>query len=117
MKQYNPVDGFVTTCEKNEDLVKIVTSVIQCHKILEGKDFRPIRIVAVLNKPEISHDLFEKLAFITSETDTEKLVSISIVDPTVSTVNLLDLAVRGGDMSTWLDASAHLKRRNLNFKY
>ena len=62
---------------------------------------RKLRIVAVLSKPEINADLFEKLAIVTSETNTVGLVTVSVVDPEASTVNLLDLAVRGGDMSTW----------------
>ena len=57
--------------------------------------------MAVLGSPEVDDSLFEKLAFITEETNTVGLVTVCVVDPTAAAINLLDLAVRGGNMSTW----------------
>ena len=95
----------------------MATTIARCHHMIAKKSHRSIRIVVVLKDPASATSGFlEDLNDIPRDTGTVDHVTISVVDPTAATVNLLDLAVRGGTMANWLDVGAHIKRQEVTTK-
>jgi hypothetical protein len=109
--QHSPVDTFVLTNNDPAYVLKLATTIARCHKIHTKAAPRELRIIVVISS--VNKSFLSDLAYISRETDQEDYVQLSVVDPKAATVNLLDLAVKGGTMASWLDVASHLKRADL----